>query len=158
MSLFDALKMNQDHLLGEHTFIAEDIKRFAALYDPQPFHLDEAEAEASIFGRLCASGWHTASVWMRKNVDFGLDGIARASGYDGPLPIGGPSPGVKRVSWLLPVYEGDTIRYYGSFTSKRPLNSKPGWGMVGHFSHGINQDGDRVIEIEGAFMLGLGPT
>ena len=54
--------------LGAHTFTAEEIKRFASAFDPQPFHTDEAAAAASHFGGLCASGWHTIAVWMKLNV------------------------------------------------------------------------------------------
>ena len=54
--------------LGAHRFEPDEIKAFAARYDPQPFHLDEKAAEKSVFGGLCASGWHTASMWMKYNL------------------------------------------------------------------------------------------
>ena len=47
------------------------IKTFAAQYDPQAFHMDEAAAAKSHFGALCASGWHTVAVWMRLRVQYG---------------------------------------------------------------------------------------
>ncbi|MCB1430164.1 MAG: dehydratase, partial [Nitratireductor sp.] len=55
--------------LGEHCFEADEIIAFARKFDPQPFHLDAELARKSAFGGLCASGWHTASVWMRKQRD-----------------------------------------------------------------------------------------
>ena len=82
-----------------------------ARYDPQPFHLDEAAAARSHFGALCASGWHTAAIWMRLMVDYRTrDGdAARARGE--PVAALGPSPGFRELKWLKPVYVGDTITY-----------------------------------------------
>ena len=50
---------------GTVTITAERIKSFAAEFDPQPPHVDEAAAAASLFGGLVASGWHTGAVAMR---------------------------------------------------------------------------------------------
>ena len=69
MKFFEDIALGERAELGSHTYTADDIKRFARKYDPQPFHLDEAAAARSHFGALCASGWHTASVWMRLMVD-----------------------------------------------------------------------------------------
>ena len=65
MKYFEDIGVGEISDIGRHIFTAEDIKGFAARFDPQPFHLDEAAAARSHFGRLCASGWHTACVWMR---------------------------------------------------------------------------------------------
>ncbi len=65
MKFFEDIRVGETADIGRHTFTAEDIKAFAARFDPQPFHVDEAAAARSHFGRLCASGWHTACVWMR---------------------------------------------------------------------------------------------
>ena len=70
MKFFEDIGVGEISDIGRHTFTAEDIKGFAARFDPQPFHLDEAAAARSHFGRLCASGWHTACVWMRLLIDF----------------------------------------------------------------------------------------
>ena len=66
MKYLDDLRVGEKYVLGNYTFTAENIKAFAACHDPQPFHLDEAAAARSHFGKLCASGWHTAAVWMRQ--------------------------------------------------------------------------------------------
>ena len=58
------MQVGQEIDLGTFTFTADHIKRYAALYDPQPFHMDEEAAKQSHFGALCASGWQTASIWM----------------------------------------------------------------------------------------------
>ena len=65
MKFFEDIRVGERTEIGRYTFTAAAIKAFAARFDPQPFHLDEAAAERSHFGRLCASGWHTACVWMR---------------------------------------------------------------------------------------------
>ena len=62
MTFWDSLIVGEAREMGAHIFLAEDIKRFAAKYDPQAFHLDEHAAKASVLGGLCASGWHTAGV------------------------------------------------------------------------------------------------
>ena len=69
MRFFEDINVGERIELGHHRFTAEEIKAFAARFDPQPFHLDEAAAARSSFGALCASGWHTASIWMRLLVD-----------------------------------------------------------------------------------------
>lgn len=77
----------------------ESVLAFARAYDPQPFHLDDAGAEASLFGRLAASGWHTCAMAMRMMCDAYL--LESAS-------LG--SPGIDNLRWLKPVYPGDTLR------------------------------------------------
>ncbi len=62
MRFFEDIEIGVTEQLGSYTFTAEEIKRFAAKYDPQPFHMDEKAAAESHFGALCASGWHTAAV------------------------------------------------------------------------------------------------
>ena len=111
MSLYDYIKVGMVLDVGSHTFEAESIKRFAAKFDPQPFHLDEEAAKNSLFGGLCASGWHSLSVWMRMNIEVGRKLLETESGYDGPAPEFGMSPGVKNIKWLRPIFAGDTITY-----------------------------------------------
>ena len=67
---FDDVAIGEEHRLGSHTFTAEEIVAFAAAYDPQPFHVDPEAAKTSLFGSLCASGWHTASIWLRHVIDY----------------------------------------------------------------------------------------
>ena len=69
MKFFEDIAVGERAELGQHTFTADGIKAFARRFDPQPFHLDEAAAARSHFGALCASGWHTAAVWMRLMVE-----------------------------------------------------------------------------------------
>jgi acyl dehydratase len=80
MKYFEQIGVGDTFPVGRHTFTADDIKGFARRFDPQLFHVDEAAAEHSHFGALCASGWHTAVAWMRLMVDYrrGLAEAARA--------------------------------------------------------------------------------
>ncbi|WP_173934715.1 MaoC family dehydratase [Chelativorans sp. Marseille-P2723] len=153
MSLDAFLKLGQTMSLGSHTFTAEEIKRFAARYDPQPFHLDEEAAKDSIFGRLCASGWHTCAMWMRYNV-LNIDAREDAP-WSGPgeRPEFGPSPGFKNLKWLKPVYAGDTITFTRTALSHRRLASRPGWRLLTLKGTAINQDGQTVMEFDNAVLM-----
>ena len=83
------LYVGQRFTSAPHPLDAEQIKRFAAEYDPQPFHLDEEAAKGSLFGGLAASGWHTAAMTMRMLVDS----VPLADGLIGPsFSSPGPSP------------------------------------------------------------------
>ena len=153
---YDLVEPGMTLELGTHTFEAEAIKAFARRYDPQRFHLDEEEAEASVLGGLCASGWHTAAVWMRLNIANGRAELRRVTGWTGPDPIFGPSPGVKHLKWVRPVFSGETVHYTSVTTGKRRLASRPGWGLLFNESHGRLPDGTPVLSMEGAVLIALG--
>ena len=134
--------------LGSHHFSRDGIIAFARKYDPQPFHLDEAAALKGPFGRLSASGWHTAAGWMKCYIatNHAAWDKMRASGRE-PAPLG-PSPGFTNLRWLKPVCPGDTIAYWTTVTAKRELKSRPGWGMVSAQAEGFNQDGALIYSFE----------
>lgn len=137
------------HDLGSHHFDAEEIIRFARAFDPQPFHIDPDAAARSHFGGLCASGWHTAAVWMKLMVGH-RQRTSRAMLARGESPSAlGVSPGFTDLRWLKPVYAGDTITYASTLLYKRPSASRPGWGLVSHRNSGDNQHGERVFEFTG---------
>ncbi|MEX2036547.1 MAG: MaoC family dehydratase [Xanthobacteraceae bacterium] len=145
MKFFEEIVVGERMELGAHTFTASSIKAFARDFDPQPFHLDEAEAARSIYGALIASGWQTAAVWMRLMVDHQRreDDARRARGE--PVAALGPSPGFHELKWLKPVYAGDTIGYSTEVVDARPSNSRPGWGLMTIRNAGVNQKGEPVI-------------
>ena len=147
MKYFEDIQVGDVFEVGRYTFTAEIIKAFATRFDPQLFHVDEAAAERSHFGALCASGWHTALAWMRLMVDYRrrLDDALRARGE--PVAGIGPALGFRELKWLKPVYVGDTIEYKTEVTEIRPSNSKPGQGLMTFRSTGTNQDGDPVISL-----------
>lgn len=145
MKYFEDIQVGDVTMTGRHTFTADEIKAFAQRFDPQLFHLDEAAAEASHFGALCASGWHTAVAWMRLMVDHrrGLVEAARTRGE--PTATIGPALGLRDLKWLKPVYVGDTIDYKTAVTELRTSNSRPGFGLMTTLSSGVNQNGEPVI-------------
>ena len=153
MKFFEDIGVGEISDIGRHTFTAEDIKAFATRFDPQPFHLDEALAARSQFGRLCASGWHTACVWMRLLIDFHRreDEGRRARGE--PVAQLGPSPGFRDLKWLKPVYVGDTISYATEVVETRPLSSRPGWGMICVRNTGVNQHGEPVMSFISSVLV-----
>ena len=152
-SFFDLLEPGMRMELGSHTFTADEIIAYATKFDPQRFHMSEEGAKGTLFGGLCASGWHTASVWMRMNVENGRSQILELTGYEGPEPVFGPSPGVRNIKWILPVFVGDTITFRATLTDKRSNPKRPGWGMVMNHSEGFNQHGKLVISLDGAVTL-----
>jgi acyl dehydratase len=121
---------------GTYAFEAPVMIRFAERFDPQAFHLDEAIGKASHFGGLSASGWHTASAWMRTIIDFWA-----AREAEGPLPKRGMGFGFTDLQWKRPVLAGDRITFYGRVISARKSTSLPGWGILTQRSHGVNQNG-----------------
>ncbi|WJF91574.1 MaoC family dehydratase [Paraburkholderia bonniea] len=130
--------------IGEHTFTRDEIVAFATQFDPQPFHLDEAAAERSMFGKLAASGWHTCSVMM---------GLLVRHALAGSTSLG--SPGIDDIRWLKPVYVGDTIRMTNTVLDKRVSSSKPDRGIVSTQWEGINQHGETVITVRSKALFGL---
>ena len=131
--------------IGRYTFTTENIKGFARRFDPQLFHLDEAAAARSHFGALCASGWHTASVWMRLMVEHQNREDEARRGRGEPIAALGPSPGFRELKWLKPVYVGDTVTYSTEVIEKRASKSRPGWGLMSIRNTGVNQKDEPVI-------------
>jgi acyl dehydratase len=139
--------------LGRHTFTAEEIKTFAARFDPQPFHMDEEAAARSHFGRLCASGWHTAAACMRAIVDYKRREREAERARGEPSAEVGVSPGFRDLQWLKPVYTGDTITYASETIETRPLKSRPGWGLAFSRNTGTNQAGELVFSFVGSVFV-----
>jgi acyl dehydratase len=128
----------EDLRVGQHftsgTYLMEEtrIKAFASEFDPQPFHLDEQAAQASIFRGLAASGWHTAAVAMRLLVTGGLPFA------NGLIGVGG------EVAWPKPTRPGDTLRVESEIIEIVPSRSKPNQAIVTVKSTTLNQNGEPV--------------
>lgn len=153
MTAYEQIIVGDSFECGVHRFTAEEIKRFAGAYDPQPFHTDEAEAAKSHFGGLCASGWHTAAIMMRLFVDhFGRE-IERAKARGEPAPYLGPSLGFDDLKWLKPVHAGDEIAFSGRIAAKRESASRLGWGIVSIESTGVNQRGETAFVCTGHILV-----
>jgi acyl dehydratase len=129
--------------LGTTSVTAEDIKDFAEEFDPQPFHLDEVAGKRSIFGGLCASGWHTCALAMRLTVDNFLSESSSLG-----------SPGLEGLRWLKPVYPEDKLSLRHTILESRPMLRRPDAGIVRARWEMSNQSGDVVLEMEGFGMFG----
>jgi acyl dehydratase len=147
MRFFEDADIGAQREFGSFTFTAEDIKRFAAQFDPQRFHLDEEEGRKSLFGALAASGWHVASVCMKLLVADGQRRMSEARARGETIGTPGPSPGIRDLRWLRPVLAGDTISFSTGIVSKRVSESRPGWGVVQTRADGVNQRGEHVYTI-----------
>lgn len=128
---------------GRYPVTREAVLAFARDFDPQPFHLDDAAAERSLFGRLCASGWHTCAMAMRMMCDAYLHDAASLG-----------SPGLEQLRWSHPVYPGDTLSMRLTVLESRPLASRPGVGLVRSHWEVMNQDGMIVLTMEGHGFFG----
>ncbi|MBN8919254.1 MAG: MaoC family dehydratase [Rhizobiales bacterium] len=147
MNFLEDIRIGDRRVIGQHTFTAEEIKRFATAYDPQRFHVDEAEAEKSQFGGLCASGWQTAAVCMRLLIDERKRRVDEFTARGEKIAQWGPSPGFRDLKWLKPVYVGDTITFESEPIETRESRSRPGWGLVTMRHYGRNQKGEPVYEV-----------
>ena len=150
MRYFEDMRVGERTELGSHTFMAEEIKAFARRYDPQRFHIDEDAAVRSHFGALCASGWHTTAVYMRHFVDFERREAERMRAAGETPAKAGPSPGIRELRWVRPVYAGDTISFAREVKELRDLPNRPGWGLMVALNTGTNQNGDLVLSFVGA--------
>ena len=147
-SLFlDDLHIGQRFSSGSHVLQADEIKRFAGEFDPQPFHLDEEAGRQSLFGGLAASGWHVGSVCMKLLVADGQRQATEAAARGEPVAAWGPSPGFRDLRWLRPVLAGDTISYASEVESLRTSDSRPEWGILQGRNTGTNQRGELVFSL-----------
>jgi acyl dehydratase len=129
---FGALPVTRDAVLA-----------FAGQFDPQPFHLDEAAAQASLFGKLSASGWHTCAMAMRMMCDAYL--LESSS-------LG--SPGIDSLRWTKPVFPGDTLSVRLTTVESRPMASRPTVGLVLSKWEVLNQHRELVLTMQGWGMFG----
>lgn len=139
---WEDLEVGQVRDLGSLSPTREDILAFAGQFDPQPFHLDDEAARASVFGALCASGWHTCAMAMRMMCDGYL--LRSAS-------LG--SPGLEDIRWKQPVYPGDVLGMRMTILESRPMRSRPGVGLMRARWEVLNQDGELCAEFAGWGMF-----
>jgi acyl dehydratase len=150
---YEDTRIGERHTLGSFTFTPEAIKTFARAFDPQAFHLDEEAGRQSLFGGLAASGWHTASIYMKLLVAY-LKKLSEAAEARGEtVAQSGPSPGFTNLKWPRPVLAGDTITYVYEATAMRPLASRPELGLVSGKTTAVNQRGEIVLVFDNAVFL-----
>ena len=144
---FEDLSIGMSVTTAAITVTREDALDFAHRYDPQPFHLDDAAAERSAFGRLAISGWQTASYAMRLLVD---SGEFRSTGILGI--------GVDELRWLAPVYPNDTLSARGEIVKlvADPRGKRRG---LAHLQVTVtNQDGAAVLSMQPIMTMIMRPT
>jgi acyl dehydratase len=137
---FEDFHVGQRFTSATHAMQVDEIKAFARQFDPQPFHLDEEAAKRSVFGGLVASGWHTAAISMRLQVESGLP-IA-----GGMIGLGG------ELTWPRPTYPGDVLVVVSEVEEVTPSRSRPDRGTVKVRSETRNQR-EEVVQILTARML-----
>jgi acyl dehydratase len=147
MKFFEDVEIGQRRELGSFTFTAEAIKKFAAQFDPQRFHLDEEAGRKSLFGGLAASGWHVGSICMKLLVADGQRLAREAAARGEEIAVWGPSPGFRELRWLVPVLAGDTISFATEVESRRISDKRPEWGIVQARHTGTNQRGELVFSM-----------
>jgi acyl dehydratase len=147
MNFFEDLEIGQRREVGSFTFTADNIKKFAAQFDPQRFHLSEEEGRKSLFGGLAASGWHVGSVCMKLLVANGGRQTQEAVARGEKVAVWGPSPGFRDLRWLKPVLAGDTITYASEIAAKRVSEKRPEWGIVEARNTGTNQRGELAFSL-----------
>lgn len=140
---FEDFEPGETIALGSKTVTRDEIIAFAAEFDPQPFHLDEAAGEASLLGGLAASGWHTIAMLMRLLCD---NLLLNSSGKG--------SPGVEEVRWMRPVRPGDVLTASAEVISARVLNSRPDLGMVDFLFTVTDQTGATVMTQRNKILFG----
>lgn len=139
---FEDFSVGQIFHGGPVAVAAADIKKFAAAFDPQPFHLDEAAAANSFFHGLAASGWQTAGLTMRMMVES-LGVAGRFIGMQ-----------VDEIRWPLAVRPGDSLRVEIEIAHTRPLRSRPEWGLVKLSATTTNQAQQPVQHMHSTTLIG----
>ena len=147
MLYLEDMKTGQKASFGNYRVTRDEVIDFASKYDPQPFHLDDDAAAKTHFGRLSASGWHTAAVTMSMLVE-NLKNAKQA---------GLGSPGLDELRWLKPVYPGDTLRVETELTDVRPSRSRPEMGSIHSLVTVFNQDDVPVMTMKSIGLVATRP-
>ena len=148
MIYFEDLEVGAQTYFGSYEVTREEVLEFAAKYDPQPFHLSDEEAAKTHFGRLAASGWHTAAMTMAV--------IARHVVAHEQAGLG--SPGIDELRWTRPVYPGDTLHVNGKIVAKTPSRSRPEMGSFRTHTTVTNQDGVPVMNFTSIVLIRRRPA
>lgn len=148
MIFFEDLQVGEIAELGTYAVTREEVVEFATRYDPQPFHLSDEAAAATHFGRLSASGWHTAAMTMAV--------VARHMTKTEQASLG--SPGIDELRWLKPVHPGDTLSVSTRIIEATPSRSKPDIGSFRSAIRVTNQDDVAVMTFTSILIIRRRPT
>lgn len=140
---YDDIEIGQTERYGAYEVTREEVIDFARKYDPQPFHLDDEAAKQSVFGALCASGWHTCAMMMRMLVDNLTEQKSASMG----------SPGVDAIRWKQPCFPGDILSVESTVTEKRDSASRPKIGFLKSDLVIKNQRDEVVMTVTTNYMM-----
>lgn len=143
MRYFEDIQVGAETYFGSYDVTREEVLEFAHKYDPQPFHISDEEAAKTHFGRIAASGWHTAAMTMAV--------IARHVVKHEQAGLG--SPGIDELRWLKPVYPGDRLHVRGNIIEKTPSRSKPELGSFRTETTVTNQDDVPVMRFTSIVLI-----
>ena len=143
MIYFEDLEVGAETDFGTYDVTREEMLEFARKYDPQPFHLSDEEAAKTHFGRLSASGWHTAAMTMAV--------IARYVVSHRQAGLG--SPGIDELRWKKPVFAGDTLHVRGKIVEKTPSRSRPEMGSFRTQTTVTNQNDEVVMSFTSIVLI-----
>ena len=143
MIYFEDLELGVETYYGSYAVTREEVLEFAHKYDPQPFHVSDEAAARTHFGRIAASGWHTAAMTMAV--------IARYVVEHEQAGLG--SPGIDDLRWKKPVYPGDTLHVRGTVVEKKPSRSKPEMGSFRTDTIVTNQDDQPVMSFTSIVLI-----
>ncbi len=143
MQYFEDLEVGAKTSFGRYEVTRDEVIEFARKYDPQAFHLDDAAAAKTHFGRLSASGWHTCAMVMRMLVDN--MGTQQQAGLG--------SPGQDELRWLKPVYPGDVLRIETELTEKTRSRSRPEMGSMRSIIQVYNQNDVMVMSMKSIGLI-----
>lgn len=141
---YEDFNVGDTNTFGAFAMSADLIREYAAEWDPQPFHLDEELASASVLGGLCASGWQVCAILNRLQV---LAYANKAAGMG--------SFGVEQVKWIKPVYATDVLSLRYTVLEKRVSSKRPEMGIVRMRWEAVNQDGVVKTEMTGTSLMGV---
>jgi acyl dehydratase len=148
MIYFEDLEIGKPAEFGSYDVTREEVLEFARKYDPQPFHLSDEAAARTHFGRIAASGWHTAAMVMAV--------IARRVVDEEQAGLG--SPGIDELRWKKPVYPGDTLTVSGEILEKTPSRSRSDIGSFRTRTTVTNQNGDVVMTFISIVLIRRRPS
>lgn len=143
MLYYEDIEVGVTHKFGHKEVTRDEVIDFATKFDPQVFHLDDEAAAKTHFGRLSASGWHSAAMMMRMMVD----------NMNEQKQAGLGSPGIEKLRWLKPVYPGDTLRCESVTLSKRRSESRPEMGLLLGKVSVFNQHDEMVMTMESTGLI-----
>ena len=148
MIYFEDIVVGTRASFGSYQVTRDEVIAFASRYDPQAFHLDDAAAAATHFGRLSASGWHTCAMTMSMVVANMAESQHAGLG----------SPGVDELRWLKPVYPGDTLRCETEVIEKTPSRSRPEMGSFRSKMTVFNQHDEAVMRFTSIGLIRTRPA